>query len=199
MRFFVFISCLSWALTPMALAQGPEKKATGQAVPNLIPDLPGAVAAAPLRFTAQRVAVKAPLGWQKALPSAGTPGTLVCFFLPSAFGATLSLAHSEDPGRTKLPDDLPAQIAAALAKRYPGFQQLGKQRSTVQGADAWRMDGQVKPAGKAVVVRNRQVYFCREGSVYIVTLTCKDEDFKRLAPSLDRLLATLEWIDERVD
>ena len=195
MRFITsFISLFLW-LTGVCSAQSIEQKSAGQALPNVFPDVRVAIPSAVRRFQTQRIAVKVPLGWQSVAPNTNQAGMLASFFAPNAFGATLSLAYSEDPGRTKLPDDLPALISSALAKRYPGFQQLAKQRLVVQGADAWRMDGQVKPEGKEVMVRNRQVYVCHEGRIYIVTLTCKKEDFERLEPSLDRFLKGLEWLD----
>ena len=195
MRFFIFCFSIILCLVGSAQAQLPEQKATSQALPSVIPDARNPAPPTLLRFASQHVAIKAPLGWQSVPTVNQQAGTLASFTIPNAFGATLSLAYSEDPGRTRLPDDLPSQISAALAKRYPGFQALAKQRFTVQGADAWRIDGQLKPSSKEVVVRNRQVYLCREGRIYIVTMTCKKEDFERLAPSLDRLLKSMEWID----
>lgn len=195
MRFFIICFSIILCLVGSADAQLPEQKATSQVLPSVLPDARNPTPAPLLRFASQHVAIKAPIGWQGASTANSQAGTLASFTIPNAFGATLSLAYSEDSGRTRLPDDLPTQITNALAKRYPGFQALAKQRFTVQGADAWRIDGQVKPSGKEVVVRNRQVYLCREGHIYIVTLTCKKEDFERLAPSLDRVLKSMEWID----
>jgi len=186
--FLSLLPCLGGALW----AQVPDQKIASQAVPLTVKEPP---ATGELRFATQRVSFKTPIGWQSVHTKGGQDGMLASFVAPNAFGATLSVAHSADAGRTKLPDNLPATIGAALVKKYPGFKQLAKQRVTVQGADAWRLDGQLRPAGQDVVIRNRQVYVCRDGNIYIFTLTCKQEDFERLTLSLDRLLKSVSWLD----
>ena len=145
-------------------------------------------------FERQKLALRIPLGWRQ-LPTLGQSAGLLASFTPvGASGATLALSYSEDPGRTRLPDNLPATIALALEKRYPGFHQTAKQRLTLAGADAWSLEGQLKQAGQSTVVYNRQVYVCSQGRLYIFTLTSKKEDFERLSPSLERLLKSIEWL-----
>lgn len=148
-----------------------------------------------LTFAAQKLSLRLPLGWQLLPVATRQAGTLASFAPLGTTGATLALSYADDPGRTRLPDNLPATIAAALAKRYPGFQQTAKQRIALAGADAWILDGQVRPAGQALVVKNRQVYLNHQGKIFIFTLTCKKDDFERLAPSLDRLLKSITWLE----
>ncbi|WP_395092414.1 LpqN/LpqT family lipoprotein [Armatimonas sp.] len=145
-------------------------------------------------FEQQKLAVRIPLGWQRLATVGQSSGLLASFAPLGTSGATLALSFSEDPGRSRLPDNLPTTIALALAKRYPGFQQTTKQRLTLAGADAWLLDGQLKQPGQSALVRNRQVYICHQGRIYILTLTSKKEDFERLAPSLERLLKSIEWL-----
>ena len=153
-------------------------------------DAPGQV----LRFERQKLMLRLPLGWQR-LPGVGVSNGLVASFAPlGASGATLALSYSEDPGRTRLPDNLPTTIAAALGKRYAGFQQTGRQRLILAGADSWQLDGQLRPPGQDMIVRSRQVYICHQGRIYILTLSSKKEDFERLAPSVDRLLRSIVWL-----
>ncbi|WP_309696356.1 LpqN/LpqT family lipoprotein [Armatimonas sp.] len=145
-------------------------------------------------FEQQKLAVRIPLGWQRLAIVGQSAGLLASFAPLGTSGATLALSFSEDSGRSRLPDNLPATIALALAKRYPGFQQTAKQRLTLAGADAWLLDGQLKQPGQSALVRNRQVYICRQGRIYVLTLTSKKEDFERLVPSLERLLKSIEWL-----
>jgi hypothetical protein len=154
------------------------------------------IRAEPLRFAAENVSVRVPLGWRLLPAGEKKPGILATLSPVNNTGATLSLSFSLDAGRTKLPDNLPATIATALGQRYPGFRQTAKQRLTLAGSDAWQLDGQVKPVGQSVTIKNRQVYVCRQGRIYITTLTCKKEDFERLTPSLDQFLKSIKWLDE---
>lgn len=148
-----------------------------------------------LKFTTQKISVRVPLGW-RALPLGGKqPGILASFAPLTATGATLSLSYSDDAGRTKLPENLPSTIATALAQRYPGYKLTAKQHISVAGADAWRFDGQVTPVGQSLVVRNRQVYICNQGRIYIATLTAKQEDFERLTPSFEQFLKSITWLE----
>ncbi len=172
------------ALTPIPL---PSPEEVGHASPSPHPQQ--------IRLTVQKVAFRVPLGWSTVSVGRRQQGIVASFMPLNTSGATLSLAYSEDPGRSRLPDNLPSSIATALAERYPGFKQTAKQHFTLAGADAWRLDGQVVPAGQSMVVSNRQVYMCYQGRIYIATLTCKKEDFARLTPSLDRFLKSLIWLD----
>jgi hypothetical protein len=148
-----------------------------------------------LRFVPQKLALKVPLGWQTLPVASRQAGTLVSLAPLGTTGATLALSYANDPNRERLPENLPATIAAALSKRYPGFQQTAKQHLTLSGADAWLLDGQVRNVGQGFVVKNRQVYILHDGRIYIFTLTCKKEDFEHLAPSLDRILKSIAWLD----
>lgn len=191
------------ALVILALCGGAvwaqESPRVGGSVPLLAPEGVGKPSPAPdnqqVRLAPQKISFRVPLGWREVSTGRRQAGILASFMPLNATGATLSLAYSEDAGRTKLPENLPVSIATALAERYPGFRQTGKQHFTLSGADAWKLDGQVKPAGQSMVVSNRQVYICYQGRIYIATLTCKKEDFERLAPSLDRFLKSMTWLD----
>jgi hypothetical protein len=149
-----------------------------------------------LRFASEKVSVRVPLGWRLLPVGEKKAGILATLSPANNTGATLSLAFSVDAGRNKLPDNLPATIATALGQRYPGFRQTAKQRFTLAGSDAWQLDGHVKPVGQSVVIKNRQVYVCHQGRIYITTLTCKKEDFERLTPSMDQFLKSIKWLDE---
>ncbi|WP_309714701.1 hypothetical protein [Armatimonas sp.] len=149
-----------------------------------------------MRFASEKISARVPLGWRLLPLAEKKPGILATLSPISNTGATLSLAFSVDAGRTKLPDNLPATIAMALGQRYPGFRLTAKQRFTLLGSDAWQLDGQVKPVGQSVLIKNRQVYVCHQGRIYITTLTCKKEDFERLTPSMDQFLKSMKWLDE---
>ncbi|MCX6366545.1 MAG: hypothetical protein NTX57_07510 [Armatimonadetes bacterium] len=152
-----------------------------------------------LRFAPEKVSVRVPLGWRLLPVGEKKAGILATLSPANNTGATLSLAFSVDAGRNKLPDNLPATIATALGQRYPGFRQTAKQRFTLAGSDAWQLDGHVKTVGQSVVIKNRQVYLCHQGRIYITTLTCKKEDFERLTPSMDQFLKSIKWLDEPLE
>ena len=191
---------LSMVVLALMGATAQAQEAPRNVVPTPVPAIKSdsVALAAPvsvLKFTTQKISVRMPLGW-RALPIGGKqPGILASFAPLTATGATLSLSYSDDAGRTKLPENLPSTIATALAQRYPGYKLTAKQHFSVAGADAWRFDGQVTPVGQSMVVRNRQVYICNQGRIYIATLTSKKEDFERLTPSLDQFLKSITWLD----
>lgn len=177
---------------------GAQEKTTGRGVPlsqeQSTPDVPEKNLQT-RRFVAQKLAIKVPLGWQTLPVATRQAGTLISLSPPDTTSATLALSYADDPERQRLPDTLPATIASALAKRYPNYQQTGKLRLSLAGSDAWQVDGQVRPAGQNMVVVSRQVYLLHAGRIYIFTLTTKKEDFTRLAPSLDRMLKSISWLE----
>lgn len=192
--FLVGLASLAWGQEKPPIAPPPTQTQSERATPQ--PVAPATVTdVQALTFAPQKIAVRLPLGWQVLPVATRQSGTLASLAPLGTSGATLALSYADDPTRTRLPDNLPATIATALGKRYPGFQQTAKQRIALAGGDAWVLDGQVRPSGQNVVVKNRQVYLCHAGRIYIFTLTSKKDDFDRLVPSLDRMLKSITWLE----
>jgi hypothetical protein len=194
--FLLGLTSLAWGQEkPAVKPVAPPQAEVSAPKPTTTPATAAPTETQTLTFAAQKLSLRLPLGWQLLPVQTRQAGTLASFAPLGTTGATLALSYADDTSHTRLPDNLPTTIAAVLAKRYPGFQQTGKQRVTLSGADAWILDGQVRPAGQTLVVKNRQVYVNHQGKIYIFTLTCKKDDFERLAPSLDRMLKSLTWLE----
>ncbi len=137
------------------------------------------------------VRVPDPPGWE--IREAPNPRVLVRYFGPPGPGPRPSLWVHARATETELDRSLPLEVVRALASSLEGFKLLGSRATAVQGYPAHRLGYRAGLAGHEF--QATQVFWVRDGQLYVVTLTGPLDRFSSLAPVLERTLEEMEFFE----
>jgi len=137
------------------------------------------------------VRVPDPPGWE--IREAPNPRVLVRFHGPPGPGPRPSLWVHARETQTELDRSLALEVVRALAARLEGFKLLGSRTTQVQGLPAHRLGYRAGLAGHEF--QATQVFWVRDGRLYVVTLTGPQDRYSSLLPVLDRTLEEMEFFE----
>lgn len=137
------------------------------------------------------VRVPDPPGWE--VREDPNPRVLVRYHAPPGPGPRPSLWVHARETQAELDRSLALEVVRALAARLEGFKLLGSRTTQVQGLPAHRLGYRAGLAGHEF--QATQVFWVRDGRLYVVTLTGPLDRYSSLLPVLDRTLEEIEFFE----
>lgn len=125
-----------------------------------------------------------PSGWTKG----DQQGVVVMFTNPKSPQTSINVVSEDAPGFTLT--DYAKAAKEQLAKAIPGYKVTNEKTVTVNGVQAYQMDGAFSQSGLSLV--NRQLLVVDNGKVYVLTATSTPDAWAANQAAIDASLKTFK-------